>query len=53
MYGYICPGCGAHLDPGECCDCVAKGKETDRKIKEQEKQYITETNGQLRLTLEI
>lgn len=42
MYGYICPGCGAHLR-----------KETDRKIKEQEKQYITETNGQLRLTLEI
>lgn len=53
MYGYICPGCGAHLDPGERCDCVAKRKETDRKIKEQEKQYITETNGQLRLVLEI
>lgn len=21
MYGYICQHCGAHLDPGEKCDC--------------------------------
>lgn len=21
MYGYICKHCGAHLDPGEKCDC--------------------------------
>ncbi len=20
-YGSICPECGAHLDPGERCDC--------------------------------
>ena len=53
MYGYICPGCGAHLDPGEHCDCDAERKETNRKIKEQEKQYITEANGQLRLAVEI
>ena len=26
MYGYICEHCGAHLDPGEHCDCeVEKG----------------------------
>lgn len=26
MYGKICPGCGAHLDPGEkCSDCIEKG----------------------------
>lgn len=25
MYGYICPGCGDHLDPGEKCEeCEAK-----------------------------
>ena len=22
MYGYICPYCGDHLDPGEKCDCI-------------------------------
>lgn len=22
MYYRICPFCGAHLDPGESCDCV-------------------------------
>lgn len=21
MYGYICPCCGDHLDPGEKCEC--------------------------------
>ncbi len=21
LYAYICPKCGAHLDPGEKCDC--------------------------------
>ena len=21
MYGWICPDCGCHLDPGEKCDC--------------------------------
>ena len=21
MYGYICPYCGDHLDPGEKCEC--------------------------------
>ena len=21
MYGWICPWCGGHLDPGEQCDC--------------------------------
>lgn len=21
MYGYLCEKCGAHLDPGEHCDC--------------------------------
>lgn len=29
-YNYICPACGAYLDPGEKCDCAvraAKAKE--------------------------
>ena len=24
MYAYICPDCGAYLDPGEVCDCLDK-----------------------------
>lgn len=24
MYAYICPDCGAYLDPGEQCDCNEK-----------------------------
>jgi len=24
MYYRICPDCGAHLDPGEICDCLGK-----------------------------
>lgn len=27
MYGYICEDCGAHLDPGEECDCVQRRRE--------------------------
>lgn len=24
-YYYTCPDCGAHLDPGEHCDCQKEG----------------------------
>ncbi len=27
MYGYICPYCGDHLDPGERCECRVKEEE--------------------------
>lgn len=27
MYYKICPHCGAHLDPGERCDCQDKKRE--------------------------
>ena len=26
MHAYICPDCGAFLDPGEACDCRGKEK---------------------------
>lgn len=26
MYQYICRYCGAHLDPGERCDCREKAR---------------------------
>lgn len=34
MYGYVCDKCGAHLDPGEHCDCEAE-KEHRKKIAEK------------------
>ena len=33
MYGYICEHCGAHLDPGEHCDCRDKHLEKLHKRK--------------------
>ena len=27
MYGWTCPDCGAHLDPGEKCDCRKEKKD--------------------------
>ena len=32
MYYKTCPNCGAHLDPGELCDCFEKEK--GRPVKE-------------------
>lgn len=44
MYGYICPGCGDHLDPGEKCERC----EENRKEKEAlDSLMITEDNGQM------
>lgn len=34
MYGYICPDCGDHLDPGERCGCRDEGEEC-KGIKEE------------------
>lgn len=34
MYGYICPHCGDHLDPGEQCEC--------RREKEERNSWISE-----------
>ncbi len=49
MYGYICPDCGAHLDPGEKCDCLDK-KVAVREKKETKPIVITVgKNGQLKI----
>ena len=38
MYYDICPYCGAHLDPGEQCDCMKdKQDHTADKAQEQSK----------------
>ena len=38
MYGYICPDCGDHLDPGERCGCSDEEKEC-KGIKEEAPRY--------------
>jgi len=46
-----CPRCGAHLDPGEHCDCKDKEKSTVAKItvKKAEEMIRLEKDGQYRL----
>lgn len=38
MHNYICEECGAYLDPGEKCDCIAKRKETEEQYEQLLKQ---------------
>lgn len=47
MYGYICERCGAHLDPGEKCDCMRKEKQDRLLSKVREGQ-----DGQMCLNLD-
>lgn len=49
MYGYICEHCGAHLDPGETCDCRERNNEFLERLKEM---LQTESNGQLSIRSE-
>ncbi len=47
MYGYICPECGAYLDPGETCDCVEeKERLNDKKAEIQERLYQLMAEGE-------
>ena len=50
MYFKTCRECGAHLDPGETCDCEIereqRRKETERLHREL---LVIEGNGQLRM----
>ena len=32
MMNYVCEHCGAHLDPGEHCDCLDEKETTLRRI---------------------
>ena len=45
-HNYICEECGAYLDPGEKCDCMAKRKETEEQYEQLLKQ---EKDGQFTL----
>ena len=44
MYGYICPCCGDHLDPGEKCECI-NDKTASKEI--MDKLIETENDGQM------
>ena len=50
-YYYECPRCGAHLDPGEHCDCKAEEKPAAVKItvKRAEEMVRMDKDGQYRL----
>ncbi len=55
MYGYICPRCGAHLDPGEPCDCEQEKEAAEKQQKDRERAYmnmlIESEDGQMRLAV--
>jgi len=41
MYGYICPTCGAHLDPQERCEECTEQKLNDQRESERIKRLIS------------
>ena len=55
MYGYICPDCGAYLDPGETCDCIEERKEHEEKSNEAIDKLIQmlaeDKDGQLKIAI--
>lgn len=55
MYGYICPECGAYLDPGETCDCIEERKELKDKFEEAQEKLIRmfteDKDGQLKIAI--
>ncbi len=52
LFEYICPECGARLDPGERCDCRDE-REIERKKREEAfKELLIEgKDGQLRMAV--
>lgn len=52
MYGYICPDCGCHLDPGERCDCREERERERKKITQISRMLKVETNGRMKIKFE-
>lgn len=52
MYYNVCPACGAHLDPGERCDCKTDKEKVVRMDPQKIKvALVPEKNGQLRMAI--
>lgn len=55
MYGYICPECGAYLDPGETCDCVEERKKHETRRSDAVEKLVRilteDKNGQLKIAI--
>ena len=51
LYAYICPVCGAHLDPGEKCDCLEKVALQEAEQDNWEEILFAEDDGQLKLAV--
>ena len=49
MYGYICPDCGCHLDPGEKCDCREERERERENVTKFSKFLNVETNGLMKI----
>lgn len=49
MYYNVCPDCGAHLDPGEPCDCKAVKKQNEEKYN---RMLSVDEANQIRMNLE-
>lgn len=53
MYGYICSNCGAHLDPGESCDCQEENEQFEKREEKPSWEFTNvlkiENNGQMRI----
>lgn len=54
-YYKVCPYCGATLDPGEKCECRSEEAKRQRRIAEQQEEFLSkvkkEKDGQLRLII--
>lgn len=50
MYGWICPWCGGHLDPGERCDCEAYAEQVEPKKTEPVQIVLTVKKDQKKKT---
>lgn len=46
MYYLICSECGAHLDPGEKCDCYEEKKKQEEKLR----SLLVEEKGSNQIT---
>ncbi len=52
MYGYICPDCGCHLDPGEKCACREERELEREKETKLLKMLKVEKSGQMKIKFE-